>query len=51
MASQLCGVRPSDPATYGAIAPLVVRLALAAMIVTARTALSLDPMLGLRYER
>jgi putative ABC transport system permease protein len=48
--SQLYGVRATDPATYAVIAVLISVVALAAMCVPIRRALTLDPVVALRYE-
>lgn len=47
---RMYGVRPSDPATYAAITLIVVAVALAATLVSARRALAVDPALALRSE-
>ncbi|HLY41087.1 MAG TPA: ABC transporter permease [Terracidiphilus sp.] len=50
MASMLYNVRPNDPATYIAVAALLVVVALAACSVPARRAMRVDPMVALRAE-
>ena len=50
MQSLLFGVRPSDPLTYLGIAVLLAIVALAATVVPARRAATIDPMVSLRAE-
>jgi ABC-type antimicrobial peptide transport system permease subunit len=50
MASQLWGVTPTDPATFLGVTLLLVAIALAACIVPARRALTVDPTLALRND-
>jgi putative ABC transport system permease protein len=48
--SQLFGVAPGDPATFGAVALLLGTVALAAMAAPARSAARVDPIVTLRSE-
>jgi hypothetical protein len=50
MSSQLFGVKPYDPATYGATAAILLVAAMAATCIPARRAASVDPMDTLRGE-
>jgi putative ABC transport system permease protein len=50
LASQIWGVSPTDPWTFGAVVALVVISGLAACLWPARRAASVDPMVALRYE-
>jgi putative ABC transport system permease protein len=50
MASLLYGVGASDPATYAAVAILLLVVALAASFLPARRAMRLDPATALRHE-
>jgi len=50
MASQLYGVRPTDPVTFISVAALLLIVALAASYLPARRAMRVEPMAALRYE-
>jgi putative ABC transport system permease protein len=50
MSSLLFGVTANDPATLGAVALLLIIVALAACYIPARRAMKVDPMIALRYE-
>jgi predicted permease len=50
MSTLLYGVAPADPATYAAVAILLVVVALAASYLPARRAMRMDPAIALRHE-
>lgn len=50
LASQIWGVSPTDPWTFGAVVALVVISGLAACLLPAQRAAGVDPLAALRYE-
>lgn len=50
MSSLLYGVQASDPATYCAVAALLMVVAVAACLLPAQRAMRVDPMVALRYQ-
>ncbi|MEO6238593.1 MAG: FtsX-like permease family protein, partial [Vicinamibacterales bacterium] len=48
--TQLYGVTPADPATYGSIVALLVGVAVAATLLPARRAARVDPIIALRAD-
>jgi putative ABC transport system permease protein len=50
LASQLWGITPTDPWTFGAVSLLLFLLALAACVGPARRAIGVDPTIALRCE-
>lgn len=50
LTSQIWGVSPTDPGTFGAVVALVVVVGLTACYWPARRATQVDPLVALRYE-
>jgi ABC-type antimicrobial peptide transport system permease subunit len=50
LSSILYGVEPFDPTTFAVVTGVLIATALLAAFVPARQALSVDPILVLRYE-
>ena len=50
LASELYGVSPTDPATYGSVAVVVSLVTLLACYVPTRRAMSVDPLVALREQ-
>jgi putative ABC transport system permease protein len=50
MTKMLFGIKPHDPATFAVVSTVLVVIALAACYLPARRAMSVDPMVALRYE-
>lgn len=48
--NMLFGVTPNDPVSFAVVAVLLACVALAAMLIPARSAMKTDPMEALRYE-
>ena len=50
LASELYGVSPTDPATYGAVAVVVSLVTMVACYVPTRRAMGVDPLIVLREQ-
>jgi putative ABC transport system permease protein len=50
MTSQIYGVTPTDPLTYGGVVFVLAAVGMAACLLPARRATQVDPLIALRYE-
>jgi len=50
LVSQIWGISPVDPWTFSSVIALVTLVALAACLLPARRAATVDPLVALRYE-
>jgi putative ABC transport system permease protein len=50
LANQIPGVSPTDPATFAIVVTIVVAAGITAILLPARRASRVDPMIALRYE-